>query len=170
MKRCLGASLLFALLLGGCGYHLAGRGNLLPADLHTLSIAMFTNRTSQPFLENYITNDLLARFARQPQLGLSENASQADAVLSGDITGYSSSPVAYNKTDSITEYRSTVTLSATFRRSSNGRVLWKGTVSWSEDYPADIDKTIQYDNEIAAIKVISRRLADEVYTRVTDNF
>jgi outer membrane lipopolysaccharide assembly protein LptE/RlpB len=170
MTRALGFALLFLLVLGGCGYHLAGRGTALPADLRTLSVVMFKNRTTQPFLENYVTNDVLERFAREGLFELTENSARADAVLSGAITGYSSVPIAYDKNDSIAEYRSTITVNATLRRRSNGRVFWKGNISWSEEYPANLDKTIQYDNEIEAIKIISRRLAEEIYYRVTDNF
>ncbi len=161
--------LVFA-VLSGCGYHLPGQGSDLPGNIRTLYIELFTNQTFEPSLENLVTNDLSEQFARKRSLRLVEDPSRADAVLSGAIAGYSTAAASYDRTDRITEYRATMKVSAVLRRFRDDKILWKGTVSWSEEYPADLDKAAQEDNEAAAIERISERVAEELFFRITDNF
>lgn len=169
MKRI---SLLFTavLLLGGCGYHLPERGNTLPPEVRTVYVELFTNRTYEPYLENYVTEAIVDWFAGKPELSLTEDRSRADAVLSGTVTTYTTKPISYDRNDVITEYRSAMTIAATLRQSPSDRVLWKGSVDWSEEYPTSLDKGVQEDNETAAIAVISERIARELFYRVMDNF
>ena len=70
----------------------------------------------------------------------------------------------------IDEYRATMKVSAELRRVDDGKILWKGTVSWSEEYPADLDKAAQQDNEDAANDRVSKRVAEALFFRITDNF
>lgn len=158
------------LLLAGCGYHLQGRSSNLPPDVQTLYIEMFSNRTMEPLLENYITDRVVDRFARTGTMRLVESPGLADAVLSGTIIRYSTMPISYDRRDVITEYRSIMAIAGTLQQRSDERVLWKGTVEWSEEYPASLDKSVQEDNETAAIEVISERLSQELYFRIMENF
>jgi outer membrane lipopolysaccharide assembly protein LptE/RlpB len=161
---------LFLSALGGCGYHLPGRGDHLPAGVETLRIELFANRTVEPYLENRLTNAVTDRFIRGRALRLTEDPARADAVLTGSVTAYATRPISYDRNDQITEYRSAVTIAATLRRASDGRVLWKGTLDWTEEYPASLDKGAQEENEAAAIEVIAARLADELFFRIMEGF
>lgn len=170
MRRLL-LSLAALCLLGGCGYHLAGRGNRLPADVQTLYIGMFSNGTYQPFLENIVTNAVTDRFVQGRQLQLVENPARADAVLKGRVTAYSTDAISYDRNDAILEYRSRLTVRATLKRVRDGKILWQGDVSWSREYPADrTNIAAQQDSETAAIRVIAKRLSGELYSRIMDNF
>ena len=162
--------LLTILLLTGCGYHQPGRSSNLPSEVQTLYIELFSNRTTEPLLENFITDRVIDRFARTGRLRLVETREGADAVLSGVVTGYSTASISYDRRDVITEYRSIMTISVVLRQMSDERVLWKGNVDWSEEYPASPDKSAQEDNEAAAIAVISDRLSQELYFRIMENF
>ncbi|HXV20953.1 MAG TPA: LptE family protein [Desulfuromonadales bacterium] len=168
--RTFGLLLAALLLLGGCGYHLSGRSSNLPSDVQSLYIELFSNRTTEPFLENSITDSVIARFARNRPLRLVEKRDSADAVLSGVVTAYGTSPISYDRNDVITEYRSTLTIAVTLRQASDDRILWKGSIDWSEEYPANLDKGVQEDNEAVAIAVIADRLAQELYFRIMENF
>lgn len=156
--------------LWGCGYHIPGRASSLPPEVQTLYVELFTNRTVEPFLENRLTDLVTEEFARRSVLRLTEDRERADAVLSGSVTTYATAPVSYGRDDEITEYRSSLTLSAMLRRRSDGKALWKGDLSWTEEYPSSDDKSAQEDNEEAAITEISARLAEELYFRIVDNF
>jgi outer membrane lipopolysaccharide assembly protein LptE/RlpB len=170
MKRLL-LALALALLAGGCGYHLAGRGAQLPTDVRSLYIGMFTNGTYHPFLENVVTNAVTDQFLTNGGLRLVESRDQADAVLSGKVASYSTDSIAYDRNDAILEYRARLTVRAVLRRVRDGRILWKGDVSWSRAYPADrMNVVAQQDNEAAAIQKIGDRVAAELYSRIMDNF
>jgi len=158
------------MLLAGCGYHFSGHGSNLPSDIHSVYVELFINQTAEPFLENRVTQRVIDRFAGKRVLRLVENKAKADAILSGAVVAYTTTPISYDRNDVITEYRSTMTISGTFRQAADDRILWKGAVNWSEEYPANIDKSVQEDNEAAAIEVISDRLAQELYFRIVENF
>lgn len=168
--RSLGLLLVALLLLAGCGYHLPGRSSNLPPEVQNLYVELFSNRTAEPFLENRITDRVTDRFASTRTLGLVKTRERADAVLTGVVTGYTTSPISYDRSDVITEYRSIMTIAVTLRQTKDDRVLWKGSVDWSEEYPANLDKSAQEDNEAAAIEVIADRLSQELYFRITENF
>lgn len=156
--------------LGGCGYHFSGQENNLPPEIRSLYIELFANRTTEPFLENLITNQATEEFARSRSLHLTEDLTRSDAVLSGTVSAYSTYPISFGRNDEITEYRSDMTLDAVLYRTSDGKVLWKGNLSWTEEYPSNDDKAAQEDNEDEAIEVIVERLAEELYFRIVDNF
>jgi hypothetical protein len=43
-----------ALLVAGCGYHIAGKASLLPADIHTIAVAPWGNASVRYRLSNYL--------------------------------------------------------------------------------------------------------------------
>lgn len=162
--------LLLTFLLTGCGYHLAGRGASLPEGIKSLHIELVKNRTSEPFLENGLTDSVVSEFARGRALEVASSPEKADVILSGVITGYSTRPISYDRNDNITEYRSRLNAAFTLKRTGDGKVLWKGELSWEEEYPANDDKAVQEDNEAAAVRIIDDRLAEELYYHLVDGF
>jgi hypothetical protein len=42
------------LLLAGCGYHVAGTANLLPAEIHTIAVIPWGNISMQYKLSDYL--------------------------------------------------------------------------------------------------------------------
>ncbi len=160
---------LVLLLVAGCGYGVHGRHSNLPSDVQTIFVGNFTNATFRPFVEMEMTNAATDRFARGRALTMVSRPEKADALLSGIVSNYVLIPVAFGRGDVILEYRATMTIDATVER-PGGKVLWRGTLSWSEAFPASIDKGRQEDSERAAIQVVSQRLADELYVRIVENF
>lgn len=160
----------FLILLAGCGYHPQGRGQRAPGGARTVYVDLLANATLEPFLENTATEALLNRFSRGRTLRVVDAASRANAVLSGRVASYTTVPVSYARNDEILEYRSTMTVLLELRRAGTGELLWKGNASWSEEYAASRDRSRQEDNEAAAIRVISDRIAEELYFRLVEDF
>lgn len=165
-----GILLLLVLLSAGCGYRFSDGGYALPEGVDSLHVELFANQTVEPLLENFITEQVTSQFLLKSGRTLTPTAERADTILSGTVLSYQSKPVSYDRNDEITEYQSKMTLSVQLRDRLTGKVLWKGNLKWDEEYPASNDKTIQEDNEEAAIRLISQRLADEIFTKITENF
>lgn len=168
--RLLCAAGLLLTLLAGCDYHLQGRNAELPGGVKTLYVELLANATYKPFLENEVTNAVVERFSRNPRVQIVEDRNRADAILSGTITSYGRGALSYDQDDKIAEYRSKMRLEAVLRRADNAEALWKGNVAWAEEYRSSSDKTLQEDRENAAILAIGQRLAEELYSRMIDNF
>lgn len=164
------AALCLLLGVSACGYHFPGQTGTLPGGVKNIYIPLFVNKTSEPQLENRLSSVVSEVFARNGKISQVESAKQAEAVLEGVISSYRTTPLSYDKFDNISEYRSTMVVDAKLRRVSDGRLLWQGSVTWYADYVAAADKTIQGDLEKDAIDEINRRLAEELFYRLLDNF
>ncbi len=167
------SALLIVLLvfaLGACGYRLQGRSAQLPGGVRSVVIELFDNQTFEPFLENSVTRAVISRFARHAELEIVEQPARTEALLRGRITGYRNFALSYDQNDRIAEYRSEMTVEADLLRLETGEVLWRGSVVWHEDYNVSEDKVLQEDRKRAAILEISERLADELFSRMIDQF
>lgn len=162
--------LLLILGLFGCGYHLQGRGDALPGGVRYVHVAILDNATLQPFLENAVTNALLDRLIRSPGVELVDDPDLADGLLTGTIVQYGNTALSYDGNDDIGEYRTRMTVEVVLRQADNAQVLWKGRSSQAEDYAANADKALEDDREKAAIKEVAVRLADDIYSRMVDDF
>lgn len=159
--------LTFSLL--GCGYHFSGSQGL-PGGVKTIYLPLFVNRTAEPLLENRLTAQVSELLVRQAGVVQVSDRAQAEAVLQGEVNSYSSRAIAYDSQDAISEYRSSLEISAKLRQVTDGRLLWQTTLSWDSDYPAVADRMLQEDLEAEAISESSRRLAEELLARLQDDF
>ncbi len=158
------------LCLCGCGYHFPGKGGSLPGDVEKLYLPLFVNQSTEPQIENLLSNDVSEVFARNGNISQVGSEQLAEAVLDGVISSYSSRAISYDKNDDISEYRATMVIDVALRQVADGRLLWQGSVSWSNEYLADDDKTVQEDLERDAIEEISQRLSEELLSRLLDDF
>ncbi|HDR46591.1 MAG TPA: hypothetical protein ENN94_02710 [Geoalkalibacter subterraneus] len=160
---------LLILLLAGCGYQPVGQGSF-PDGVRAIQVSLFENRTYEPLLEDIVTHQVIEEFSRRRPLSVVSRESEADARLEGAVTRFQVSAISYDQDDRIGQFRATVAIEATLRSFDDGRVLWKGGLSWSQHYPINADKSVQEENEAAAIKLIAERLAQNLYYRMQQNF
>lgn len=117
------AALSVALWSSGCGYSL--RGNL-PAHLQTVAVPVFQNMTSVPAVENFLTNAMLNAFTTNGRLRVT-SVDRADAILEGQITGYTLQSIAFDAAANVRQYRLTVTLNFRLRDVRRNEVLFQRT-------------------------------------------
>jgi len=170
-KRKIIVSILFLLILvSGCGYRFAGTGDF-PGGVKNIFIPILENRTSESRLEKLVTDDLIYEFTKNRKDILAGSIDNADAVLYGII--HSISIETISRDDPNTSSERSVKLSAEMKLVvPEGRVIWrvKG-ITADEAYnvvPDDKHRTVQ--NRREAISKLSQRLAEKIYTRMTDNF
>jgi outer membrane lipopolysaccharide assembly protein LptE/RlpB len=113
--------LLAALLAGGCGYTVRGT---LPSHINTVAVPIFRNRTSEPAIEGFITRAVVEAFSTNGRLKV-VSSGQADAVLDGEIIGYSVSSIAFDKDSNVRQYRLVVTLNLKMRDVRRGGLLFQ---------------------------------------------
>jgi outer membrane lipopolysaccharide assembly protein LptE/RlpB len=162
--------ILVSSLFSACGYHSIARdcqGRF--GEGATVSIPIFSNKTYKPNLENILINDLIGEFAKRDGLRVVERE-VADYTLSGEVLTYGRVAVSYTGYDIVKEYKATMTVVASLRKNSNQKVIWRGEVSWSQDFPASSDIAILQNREDAAIQVICQRLAQQLYLKINEDF
>jgi outer membrane lipopolysaccharide assembly protein LptE/RlpB len=170
---CAGRWLLFALtaagLLTGCGYRLAGRGEL-PGNTQTIAVRILENRSSETGVETLITNALINELNRRRR-GSVVSMDRADAVLAGTIESITWDTVAHRGINVASERRVYATISLTLIDRS-GNVLWKRPgLSGEQAYTVVNDnKSATEFNRRKAISILAEQVAENVYRRLTDNF
>jgi outer membrane lipopolysaccharide assembly protein LptE/RlpB len=157
------------LCLVGCGYNFPGKGQL-PAGVSRVYVPLFTNRTAEPLLENRLSTAVSEVFARNNRLTLVESRDEAEAILDGVIRSYSTRAISYDSNDDISEYRAQMQVEARLLQVTDGRLLWQGNAVWDDEYAAADDKAVQEDLEREAIDEISLRIAEELLSRLIDDF
>ncbi|MCJ7616574.1 MAG: LPS assembly lipoprotein LptE [Desulfobacterales bacterium] len=156
------------IILASCGYSFRGGGDL-PKGIKSLSIKMLENRTSETGAENIFTNDLIYEITTQGKVVLTKEGS-ADGILSGVIQSMRIDAISHRDAYSSLERRVIVTLSLKLT-DPTGKVIWSAKdIAESEDYIVASDKQTTERNRRQAIITLSKRLAEKVYNRLTENF
>ena len=79
----------------GCGYRLAGKATAIPANVDSVAIPMFTNKSTKYRLEQRLTAAVVDEFVSRTHYRIVPDASQAKAVLTGEVTEFNSTPVIF---------------------------------------------------------------------------
>ena len=141
----------------------------MPEGIKSLSIKMLKNRTSETGAENIFTNDLIYEITSFGKVVLTKEDS-ADGILSGVIESMRVDAISHRDSYTSLERRVIVTLSLKLT-DQTGRVIWSAKdFSVSEDYIVSSDKQATERNRREAIKTLSKRFAEKVYNRLTDDF
>lgn len=157
--------------LTSCGYHLPESSETwIGGEDRVLYVDLFENATVEPYLENFITDALVEEFSRSRLVELTEKPEAADLKLTGEVTNFKSNAISYSSNDEITDYRATMTVAVRLLRSENQEVLWQKPLSQSEDYQAVVNKNLQLEGERLAARAVSKRLAEDIYAQLLNNF
>ncbi len=153
-----------AVLLCGCGYHFAGTG-VLPGNVRTIGVAIFENRTAETGVEHFFTNDLIYEMTRNG-MNVSGTAG-ADAVFTGIIESLNIDTVSRKGLITSLERRIRATVSVRLEN-KNGDLLWSGNgITDEETYGVLSEKAATEYGKRAAIQTLSRRIAEDIYSRLT---
>lgn len=119
----LAALLVLVTQLTGCvGYRL---GSMLPADIKTVYVPTFLNKTDEPFIETETTSAVIDELQRDGSLNVVATDGEADAILKVSITAFKLSALAFDQTrkTSASEYRLTLTASVVMMRRTTNEVI-----------------------------------------------
>ncbi len=152
----------------GCGYHFSGGGQL-PDNATKICVQVFENRTSETGLEHTIANEIINYFTRFENVSL-VGKPEAQATVTGVVTSSSISTIAHKSSYVSSERRIKIVVEVKLN-SPKGDLLWmSGPTSEDETYQVDPDKMQTEENKKSALAKISKKLAERIYYRMTDNF
>ena len=112
---------LLALGLAGCGYSFHGT---LPDHIKTVAVPVFTNRTAEPAVENWLTSAVVEAYATNGRLRVVKTQ-EADAILDGEVVGYSVQSIAFDNQANVRVYRLLVTMNIKLRDVRRNSVLFE---------------------------------------------
>ena len=169
-----GRTLLIAAVCGislGCGYHTAGRANLLPSDLRTIAVPAFVNQTQTYKIEQTLTAAVVQEFTTRTKYRITSDASSADATLRGTVLSTSTSPLTY---DSNTGRAATVLVLVSMNVSltdHRGRVLYQNpSYVFREQYQISQELSSFFEEDSPAFQRLSREFARTLVSNILEAF
>ena len=167
--RIIALFFLCALLMDACGYRFAGSGGF-PDNVEKIFIEILKNRTSKAGIERVVTNQLVFEFTRQREKSLASNPDDADATLKGVIQSIRTRTISRVGTQVASEREVVMTLDLRLIK-QNGEILWtaKG-LSGRQAFDVSDQKLENDRNETLAIAILSERIAQRIFSRLTDDF
>ena len=116
------AAFALAGLVAGCSY--SPSPALFPPHLKTLAVPVLKNATTEPSLEQEVTEALVARFLQDNKLRIVPE-DQADLVVSGAIVRYTNSVFGFNAREQAQEYQVAIGVQLTARDRVKNREMWR---------------------------------------------
>jgi len=165
--------LLLALMAGtGCGYHVAGKSDLMPQTIHTIAITPFSNRTIRYALAQRLPADITREFIGRTRYKIVTDPKTADAVLDGAVVNFFSYPIIADQTSGrATVVQCLAQLRVTLTDRATGKVLFNRPLFEArERYEISVDPVSYFDESGAGIERMSRDVARDVVTSILENF
>ena len=166
------ASVLASLTLStSCGYHVAGKSDLLPKEIHTIAIPAFGNATARVRFSDAIPAALTREFIRRTRYRIVADPAEADAVLSGTILQYNSYPILI---DQVTGRPSGVQIIAILRvhlQQRDGKVLFEQPAFESRQrYEISADQLAYFEESGQGIERLAQETARSVVSAILEHF
>ena len=163
--------LLVSAINAGCGYHTAGKANLLPRDLRTLAIPAFVNQTQTYSIEQMLTSAVVQEFATRTKYRITADSASADAVLHGTVLSSYTTPLTY---DSNTGRAATVLVIVSMNvalRDRDGRVLYQNpSYTFREQYQVSEELSSFFEEDSPAFRRLSRDFARTLVSNILEAF
>ena len=161
-----------ALLLAGCGYHVAGHADVLPKKIRTIAIPSFGNVTTRYKLAERLPADITREFITRTRYRIVADPREADAVLTGAVVNVGTYPTIFDPASGrATGVQAVVTLQLTLTDRATGAVLFsRASQEFRERYEISTDPRAYFDESTAALERLSRDVAKGVVSAVLEKF
>lgn len=165
-KACCLVVLLSCCLFSGCGIYTFS-GASIPAEAKTVSVQYFPNNAQlvNPLLSNALTNALNDMFVNQTTL--QSVAQNGDLALEGEITGYSTAPIAITGNQTAAMNRLTVTVNVRFTNKYDESKDFEQRFSQYQDYPSSQDLNAVQD---VLVEQIIEDLCQDIFNKAVVNW
>lgn len=159
------------LLSTGCGYHVAGKADLLPKSLKTIAIPAFANATTRTRLSDRLPAAIAREFNSRTRYRIVADPREADAVLTGTVVSYVAYPTTFdpstNRASGVQVY---VVLSVTLRDSKGTVLFERPRLDVRERYEIAVDQRAYLDESDAAAARLNRDVARMLVSAILENF
>jgi len=158
--------LLMGAAIQGCGVYSFTGASISPS-VKSISVKYFPNNSLlvQPTLSRKLTEAIRDKFTNQSNLSLVN--SNGDLNIEGEITGYSTEPIAITGNQQSALQRLKITVNVRFSNKQDPKQDFETSFSRYEDYDA---KQRLSDVEEGLIDLINEALAQDVFNKAVVNW
>ena len=177
MARLFCGAMACALLIfpAACGYHVVGTaGNTIPKTVQVIDVQTFKNTTSAFKIEQKLTAAVVREMQTRTQYKIrySEDPGDADAILRGTITGFSSQAIIYDPTiGRTTTAQINIRMRVQLVDAKTQKVLYDNQdLVFRDHYEISGQPSVYFDESSAAADRLSRSLAATVVAGILSGF
>lgn len=163
---------IFACLLSAaCGYHVAGKSNMLPTTLHTIAVPPFGNATIHNDLAHYLTESVTRELIARTKYTVIADRSQADATLYGNIANIFANATTIDPTTGRAT-GSQITIHLQIRLvDRSGKVLYnQPNLELRDRYEVSTLPSQYFDESQVAYQRLSKSAAQTIVSGILENF
>jgi len=162
----------YCLLFSACGYHVAGKGALLPPDVKTIAVPAFKNNSATFKIEQEATAAVRREFLERTHYRITPTVEGADAVLRGTVNQAQSGVAAFDlATGRATALQITVHADIRLEDLHTHQTLFSNTnYTFREEYQVSQSTPTLFEEDKPALERLSRDFARTVVTDILENF
>ncbi len=155
-----------------CGYHVAGKADLMPKDIRSIGIPPFNNPTTRYRLTERLPVAITREFLARTKYQILPDATGADAVLQGSISMVLAFPTVFDPTSGrAAGVQVQAILAVTLTQAITKKVLYNNpTLDFRQRYEISTDPQAYFDESTSAFERLSRDVAASVVTAILENF
>jgi len=159
-------------LLGGCGYHVAGRSNSLPQNIHVIAVPAIENKTTSYRIEQKLTAATIHEFLAKTSYRVVSNPVDGDAVLRGKVLTIEAVPLLFDTTTGrATTMLITVKCEVSFEDRETGKVLYhSNNFVFRNEYEISTDVKSFFEEKDPALDRLAQDFASRLVAAVTENY
>ncbi len=156
----------------GCGYHVAGHSDLMPASIHTICVPAFSNMTVRYRLTDHLPEAIAREFISRTRYRIVPEPEQADAVLKGGVINYLSYPTVFDPaTGRASTVQFQVTMNLTLTERATGKVLYSApNMVMRNQYEISTNPRDYFEESDTAMDRLSREIARGVVSAILEHF
>jgi outer membrane lipopolysaccharide assembly protein LptE/RlpB len=166
------ATLALAITLSGCGYHVGGQGSALPANLHTIAIPAFVNKTSRYRVEQKLTGAVIHEFLARSAYRVVSDPDAGDAVLTGEVTSLESVVAVFDSTTGrATSMLITVHMKVLLvDRTTKAEIYRNDNFVFRQPYAISTNVPNFFDEQNPALDRLARDFAEKLVAGILEKF
>lgn len=170
-KKNLVWTILFTIIVYGCGYHFSPGGEHIDRNIRTVFVEKFDNYTTEANLENYVQSAFINEVRQGSRFELAGSKKEADAIVSGKIMRSSVSHLSYSSLDVSKEDRVTVVMAITFKETGTGKIIWNNNAfSGKEAFLVAGEPSRTNTNRKNALIKLVKDMAERAYRSILSGF
>jgi outer membrane lipopolysaccharide assembly protein LptE/RlpB len=165
-----GCAAFLALAIAGCGYHVAGSANVLPAEVHTIAVTPWHNISTQYKISDYIAEAVSRELITRTKYQVIADPAKADAVLSGAIANLYSGATVSDPIKGATAAQLVVQIQVKLTGKDGKVIFERPNIEFRERYEISVDPRQYFDESQVATQRLSRDVGHTIVSAILEAF
>lgn len=164
--------ILAALIISGCGYHVAGEATTLPQGWDSIAVPAFTNATTSYRIEQKFTEAVIREFISRSKYHIVQHTAAANAVLHGEVLSIETAPMLFNATTGeVTTMLVTVHVKIQLTDNKTQKPVYENNdMLFRSEYQISPDVKSFFNEQDPAVERLARDLASHIVANVLEGF